>query len=303
MKRFLVSVVLAGAAAVSLATSPSQAKPPVPGTDIPSSAGAKISSTPAEAPQPACPSGMVEVEGEYCPVVEQFCVRQVDPKHPERDRCAEFAPTGRCLGAPVHRRFCIDRYEWPNQAGVKPVVGVDWNEAHQQCTSAGKRLCGDSEWTLACEGQERLPYPYGYTRNPEACNIDKPYIMPDDSKWANPKTRPEEITRLDQRDPSGFRESCISPYGVNDMTGNVDEWVMNEKGKEKEKPYVSGLKGGYWGPVRDRCRPMTTDHNQWHTGYQIGFRCCEDVPTAPNQPAPSSSPATGAEPASPAPGI
>ena len=75
-----------------------------------------------------------------------------------------------------------------------------------------------------------------------------------------PTTRPEEIARLDQRDPSGARESCISPYGVYDMTGNVDEWVINEKGNEKDKPYVSGLKGGYWGPVRDRCRPMTTDH-------------------------------------------
>jgi sulfatase modifying factor 1 len=80
----------------------------------------------------------------------------------------------------------------------------------------------------------------------------------------------------EQRDPSGGRESCVSPFGVHDTTGNVDEWVVNERGKEKEKPYVSGLKGGYWGPVRDRCRPMTTDHNRWHT-YQIGFRCCADA--------------------------
>jgi formylglycine-generating enzyme required for sulfatase activity len=191
----------------------------------------------------------------------------------------------------VHKRFCIDRYEWPNQAGAKPLVAMDWNEARTECEGAKKRLCADSEWTLACEGQERLPYPYGYVRNAEACNIDKPYIMPDDAKWANPHTRPEEIARLDQRDPSGARESCVSPYGVHDMTGNVDEWVTNEKGKEKEKPYVSGLKGGYWGPVRDRCRPMTTDHNQWHTGYQIGFRCCEDVPSAPASTEPSSVPA------------
>ena len=83
------------------------------------------------------------------------------------------------------------------------------------------------------------------------------------------------------------------------MTGNVDEWVTNEKGKEKDKPYVSGLKGGYWGPVRDRCRPMTTDHNQWHTGYQIGFRCCEDVPTAAAQPAPSPVPRRGRSPPRP----
>jgi formylglycine-generating enzyme required for sulfatase activity len=102
--------------------------------------------------------------------------------------------------------------------------------------------------------------------------------VPDESKWADPRTRAEEIVRLDQRDPSGARAACVSPYGVFDMTGNVDEWVVNENGSPSEKPYMSGLKGGYWGPVRDRCRPMTTAHNEWHTGYQIGFRCCEDVP-------------------------
>jgi formylglycine-generating enzyme required for sulfatase activity len=169
-----------------------------------------------------------------------------------------------------HKRFCIDRYEWPNQPGAKPEVAMDWNEASASCSKAGKRLCADSEWTLACEGQERLPYPYGYVRNPEACNIDRPYILPDDAKWSNPRTRPEEIARLDQRDPSGTRDSCVSPYGVYDMTGNVDEWVVNESGH----PHKSGLKGGYWGPVRDRCRPMTTAHDENFEFYQIGFRCC-----------------------------
>jgi sulfatase modifying factor 1 len=241
------------------------------------SAGAKVSSTPPEEPPPGCPAGMVEIEGEYCPQAEQVCTRQVDPKHPEMDRCAEFAPTGRCLGTPAPKHFCIDKYEWPNQPGAKPDIAMDWQEAGNECRALGKRLCTDTEWTLACEGQERLPYPYGYVRNAEACNIDRPYIVPDDQKWATPAGRAEEMKRLDQRDPSGARESCVSPYGVYDMTGNVDEWVVNERGKEHEEPFVSGLKGGYWGPVRDRCRPMTTAHNQWHTGYQIGFRCCTDV--------------------------
>jgi hypothetical protein len=297
MKRFVFAALSAAAGALSLATGPAPAPGPVvyriPNSDaaatVLTSAGAKVSSTPREEPPPACPSGMVEVEGEYCPAAEQLCRRMVDPKHPERDRCEEFSPTVRCLGPTVHKHVCIDRYEWPNQPGTKPDIAMDWNHANEQCKAAGKRLCTDSEWTLACEGQERLPYPYGYVRNAEACNIDRPYIVPDDAKWANLKTRPEEAARLDQRDPSGARESCVSPYGVYDMTGNVDEWVVNEKGNEKEKPYVSGLKGGYWGPVRDRCRPMTTDHNQWHTGYQIGFRCCEDVPSMqlPAEPSPA----------------
>ncbi len=238
-----------------------------------------LSSTVAPQDPAACPQDMVDVDGDSCPWVEQVCVRQVDPKHPERDRCAEFAPTDRCLGTPSHRHFCIDRYEWPNRLGVKPVVGVDWIDARAQCASTGKRLCVEAEWTLACEGQEHLPYPYGHSRNAEACNIDKPYILPDDTKWNDPRMREAELERLDQREPSGTRDSCVSPYGVFDMTGNVDEWVVNETGKEDDKPYVSGLKGGYWGPVRDRCRPMTTDHNQTYNYYQIGFRCCMDAPS------------------------
>ena len=57
------------------------------------------------------------------------------------------------------------------------------------------------------------------------------------------------------------------------LTGNVDEWVVNESGK----PFQSGLKGGYWGPVRTRCRPMTVAHNEEFSFYQIGFRCCSDA--------------------------
>jgi formylglycine-generating enzyme required for sulfatase activity len=237
---------------------------------------AALSSTPPPADPSGCPSDMVEVAGDACPWVEQVCIKQVDPKHPERDRCAEFAATAKCVGSAAHRHFCIDRYEWPNQAGVKPVVAIDWFGARDRCAAAGKRLCLDSEWTLACEGQEHLPYPYGSARNAQACNIDKPYILPDDAKWNDPRTRDAELARLDQREPSGTRDSCVSPYGVFDMTGNVDEWVVNETGREEERPYVSGLKGGYWGPVRDRCRPMTTDHNQTYSYYQIGFRCCDD---------------------------
>jgi formylglycine-generating enzyme required for sulfatase activity len=244
---------------------------------IPAMLAAAISSTAPPDPPILCPSDMVEIEGDYCPWVEQFCTRWVDPRHPETDRCAEYAATGRCDGTPTHKHFCIDRYEWPNQPGVKPAVAVDWNGARARCASAGKRLCLETEWTLACEGQERLPYPYGYARNSEACNIDRPYILPDEAKWQDPRTRAAELARLDQREPSGSRDSCVSPYGVFDLTGNVDEWVVNETGKQDDKPYVSGLKGGYWGPVRDRCRPMTTDHNQTYIYYQIGFRCCAEL--------------------------
>lgn len=236
----------------------------------------------------SCPADMVEVEGDYCQVVEQICEEYISEK---KDRCAKYRNKVRCLGKSKALRFCIDRYEYPNQAGTKPTVAVTFTEAAELCASEGKRLCGAEEWTQACEGSEHSPYPYGFVRNGEACNHDKPYIIPDDSAYQNPETRAAEAARLNQSEPSGSRPSCVSSYGVFDMTGNVDEWVRNESGSVNGPEFESGLKGGYWGPVRNRCRPMTTDHNHWHHGYQIGFRCCKNPGQSTQAPGTTESPA------------
>jgi hypothetical protein len=140
-------------------------------------ASLKLSATPqnplegaAGAATSSCPSGMVDVEGDYCPWVEQKCLRWLDPE--TKMRCAEFAPTSECLTKTVKKHVCMDKYEYPNRVGANPVVMKTWYEARATCSGEGKRLCTESEWTLACEGEERLPYPYGYARSSEACNID-----------------------------------------------------------------------------------------------------------------------------------
>lgn len=143
---------------------------------------------------------------------------------------------------------------------------------------------------MACEGQERLPYPYGYDRDKRVCNFDRPRPAPepDMGAFSAPRKVGREVARLDLRVESGALEGCLSPFGVQDMTGNVDEWVINEQHfdkvvKDEEKqPFVSGLKGGYWGPIRARCRPMTPSHNEWFRFYQVGFRCCSDAQDAPD---------------------
>jgi formylglycine-generating enzyme required for sulfatase activity len=170
-------------------------------------------------------------------------------------------------------RFCIDRFEYPNVRGERPLVMKTWTEAQAMCRAAGKRLCGSREWTLACEGPERNPYPYGTTRAAEACNIDKPHLDVDEKALADPKRSAAEAMRLWQGETSGARAGCVSSYGVYDMTGNVDEWVVNEGGK----PWRSASKGGYWGRVRDACRPTTTAHDETFPYYEIGFRCCADA--------------------------
>ena len=259
--------------------------PAEPVADAPLSEANEADEVPAEpavveGPQSApgaagsCPADMVAVQGDYCPVVAHRCLEYMSVA---RDRCATYAESNRCFGTPEEMTFCIDRFEYPNRAGEKPAVGMTYLEARDTCEIRGKRLCTDQEWTLACEGTQRLPYPHGYQRDANACNYDKPYIIPNDNAFASSTARQAEIERLDQREGSGEREQCVSSFGVHDMTGNVDEWVLNTDGTPGGQPYVSGLKGGYWGPVRNRCRPMTTDHNEWHSGYQIGFRCCSDL--------------------------
>ena len=220
----------------------------------------------------ACPTNMVEVEGDYCPTLEQKCLTWKDPEGTVPRRCSEFAPSSKCASKTVKKHFCVDRFEFPNKQGEQPVVMKSFIEAEQTCKGLGKRLCGGSEWTLACEGQEHLPYPYGVKRDASACNIDKAHPDVNEKALANPRTRDAEVARLWGGEPSGARAACVSSYGVHDMTGNVDEWVVNEDGK----PFKSGLKGGYWGPVRDRCRPITTAHGPEFSYYQVGFRCCAD---------------------------
>jgi formylglycine-generating enzyme len=213
----------------------------------------------------ACPADMVEVQGEYCPRLAQICVARRKPW-----QCAEFQAPSVCQGQTQAKHYCIDRYEFPNRAGGLPEVMSSWNSAKAECASIGKRLCTEAEWTLACEGPERLPFPYGFVRDADACSIDKRSPKVNEQRLFSPRTQAAELARLDQREPSGSRERCISAFGVHDMTGNVDELVVNESGI----PYKSARKGGNWGEYRNACRPSTRGHDEGFRYYQTGFRCC-----------------------------
>jgi hypothetical protein len=67
------------------------------------------------------------------------------------------------------------------------------------------------------------------------------------------------------------------------MTGNIDEWVYRDRTAGGAR---SALKGGWWMPGRDRCRPATTAHGETFAGLQTGFRCCADASSPTASPAP-----------------
>lgn len=188
--------------------------------------------------------------------------------------------------------FCMDRFEYPNVLGQNPVIVVTFHEAEALCKKSKKRLCNENEWTFACEGEEVRPYPYGWTRDSTSCVVDRSWrpfaegaLQPRDGPVAR-----AEVDRLWQAEPSGSRGGCKSAFGIYDMTGNVDEWTRTAR----TTGYSSILKGGYWGPVRARCRPATRAHNEDFVAYQQGFRCCGDADTSVAAPKPV--PATTPDP-------
>lgn len=256
-----------------------------------------IKAEPAAQP---CPDGMTYVDTNYCPEVELNCIKSSYNTVNHIKICHEFAPGQRCVSEERRQRFCIDKYEYPNQLAAHPPVMVSWHDAAAACAAQSKRLCWESEWVSACEGPEKLPFPYGLKRDATKCNIDNPWLNVDLKKIYSkfPHIQHPELLRLDQSVSSGYKSDCKSGFGVHDLTGNLDEWVNAEKTYEKSK--WAGLKGGAWGHVRNACRPMTTSHAPEFTYYFVSFRCCADA--APDAEA-AKDPALWIPPAQPSPPV
>jgi formylglycine-generating enzyme required for sulfatase activity len=176
-------------------------------------------------------------------------------------------------------------WDWKNDIPPKakqdhPVVSISWQEARDFCAWAGDvsgeniRLPSEAEWEKAARGTDGRKYPWG-NQDPdvERCNYDE-----------NIGT----TTRVGRYSPQGD-----SPYGCQDMAGNVMEWTsslwgQNEDEPDYKYPYRAGdgreypeskgkrvVRGGSWYlseyDLASACRA-------WHnspsaTSNNIGFRC------------------------------
>jgi hypothetical protein len=230
------------------------AEPPAPSLVVAASA-------PASAP--ACPEGMVLVEGSYCPEVEHKCQKWLDPPGKyEHFRCAVYEKPATCKSARVTLRYCIDKTELVEE-GPLPRNHTSFHDVARVCASRGRRPCRESEWQFACEGEEMRPYPYGWERDATACNVDIASGLGKTGRL------------VDHRAAPGAFERCASPFGVMDMAGNLEEWVAADGAGKMGWHQV--LKGSWWIPSRHACRSFQVGHGPEYGGGETGGRCCKDA--------------------------
>ena len=96
---------------------------------------------------------------------------------------------------------------FPEGRADHPVVWVTWFDAANFCQWAGKRLPTEKEWERAARGTTGRAYPWGNTFETGRANL--------------PNKRGSKIALA----PVGSFPKGATPAGVNDLVGNVWEWV------------------------------------------------------------------------------
>ena len=157
-------------------------------------------------------------------------------------------------------------YSNPDYANF-PVIYVDWFMAKEYCEWRGARLPTEAEWEKAARGTSDEHFPWG-GQNLLSCAV---------VRYGACGRDPEAV---------GSHPIGASPYGVQDMAGNVWEWVADWYGsdyyavsptKNPQGP-TTGIyrvaRGGGWNSDSTQLRVTYRDRfTPDLSAYNLGFRC------------------------------
>lgn len=152
-----------------------------------------------------------------------------------------------------------------------PVVHMLWEDAQAYCSWAQKRLPTEAEWEKAARGPNGLLFPWGNEWDPDHVRHAKDGVV----------SGPCAV---------GSYPQGASPYGAEDMLGNVIEWVAdpfdrdyytyapayNPQGPQAHSPGQYARRGGSWATRAGflHCAWRIDRPNQ--TTDTIGFRCARN---------------------------
>ena len=168
------------------------------------------------------PSGMVLVPAGYFWMGSDDAAAEPD----EQPRRQVFLPAFYMDAVEVtNRRYqtLVPEHRFPPGEEDLPVTHVLKREAEEFCRRAGRRLPTTAEWEKAARGTEGRVYPWGNEFNPDFANIRR-------------RTTPATNNMADCKSPlapahgklaGGSFPKGASPYGCQDMAGNVWEWVSD----------------------------------------------------------------------------